>query len=148
MFVGLRVASHRDASRVSTTLAEASIMAIEETVVVPYALRAAKRRSELAAGLERFLNAAKTFADISAVYVYGSFARNEVGPLSDLDVLVVMRTGLRGPARGEDLVIRALPGVAFDLKVLTPEEFEMAKSGSRFWQDVLNDARLVYAAGS
>ena len=121
-------------------------MARNATAVEPYGLRTARRRSELAAGLERFIAAAKSFDDISAVYVYGSFARNDVGPRSDLDILIVRQTVLRGPARGEDFVMRALPGVAFDLKVLTPEEFELARDGSRFWQDVMTDARLVYAA--
>jgi predicted nucleotidyltransferase len=65
------------------------------TAVEPYGLRTARRRSELAAGLERFIAAAKSFDDISAVYVYGSFARIDVGPRSDLDILIVRQTVLR-----------------------------------------------------
>ena len=111
------------------------------------ATRAARRHAALAEGLETFVAAARSFPDVEAVYVYGSFARDSVGPNSDLDLVIVRRTSLRGPARGEDLVERALPGVSFDLTVLTPEEFTtVATHESGYWYDALHDARLVYHA--
>jgi predicted nucleotidyltransferase len=114
--------------------------------IEPYAVRAERRRLELAAGLERFVNAAHAFSDIQALYVYGSFARDDVGPRSDLDILVIRETALRGPARGEDFVERALPGVSFDVTVLTPAEFAIAARASSFWQTALAEAQCVYAA--
>lgn len=56
---------------------------------VPYAERCARRKVELAAGLERFLTYCRTRDDIAAVYVFGSYARDAVSPWSDIDVLVV-----------------------------------------------------------
>ena len=80
------------------------------------------------------------------VYVFGSFARDDVGLRSDLDLLVVRETSLRGPMRGEDLAIDALLGIEYDLIVLTPHEYAAQGGGSTFWRDVIAEAKLVYAA--
>lgn len=56
---------------------------------IRYAERCAKRKAELAAGLERFLEYCRTQDDVALVCVFGSYARDAVSPWSDIDVLVV-----------------------------------------------------------
>ncbi len=111
-----------------------------------YEDRSLERRDSLTVALERFVAVARLHPDVCAVYVFGSYAREEIGPNSDLDLLVVRETTRRGPVRGEDLVMEALLGIDFDLHVLTPEEYRVRASLSSYWADVIGEARLVYAA--
>lgn len=111
-----------------------------------YELRVADRRALLETALARFVETARRFSDVRAVYVFGSLARENVGIRSDLDLLVVRETSLRGPMRGEDLALDALLGIEYDLIVLTPVEFDSNGGGSTFWRDVIAEAKLVYAA--
>lgn len=110
------------------------------------ASRSAERREALEHALERFVASARKFPDVRAVYVFGSLARGDVGVRSDLDVLVVRETVLRGPMRAEDLVVDALLGIECDVLVLTPVEFAARGGGSSFWAGVIGEAKLVYAA--
>ncbi|GAC1443966.1 MAG: hypothetical protein NVS2B8_17280 [Vulcanimicrobiaceae bacterium] len=110
------------------------------------ATRSAERRDRLERALQRFVASARTFPDVRAVYVFGSFARNEVGVRSDLDLLVIRDTTRRGPMRGEDLAVDALVGIECDLLVLTPAEFAQRGLGTTFWRAVIDEAKLVYAA--
>jgi predicted nucleotidyltransferase len=62
------------------------------------------------------------------VILFGSHARNEAGPESDVDLLVVM--DVKGSRRDARLAIRrALHGVQIpkDIIVTTPEDFEWRK---------------------
>jgi hypothetical protein len=53
----------------------------------------------------------------------GSVAEKCVGPDSDVNLLVVRATTLVGPERGADLAIEVRLDVAYDLVVVTPQEF-------------------------
>lgn len=114
--------------------------------MTPYERRVAERRKLLEDALARFVDTARSFSDVRAVYVFGSLAREDVGIRSDLDLLVVRETARRGPMRGEDLAIAALLGIDYDLIVLTPAEYDSRGGGSSFWSDVIAEAKLVYAA--
>ena len=46
----------------------------------------------------------------------------------------------------EDLVVDALLGIECDVLVLTPAEYADRGRGSSFWADVIDEAKLVYAA--
>lgn len=113
--------------------------------MTPYEARAAARCAQLEAAVVRFVEVARRYPDVRAVYVFGSLAREDVAPKSDLDLLVVRETTLRGPRRGEDLAMDALLGIEFDLLVLTPSEYASPVQSS-FWYDVIGEARLCYAA--
>ncbi len=114
--------------------------------MVLYQQRVHDRLKELERELARFVAAARLFRDVHAVYVFGSFARGSVGPRSDLDLLVVRDTTRSGPMRAEDLAIAARLTIESDILVLTPEEYERRSASTKFWRDVLADARQVYAA--
>lgn len=111
-----------------------------------YERRVADRRAVLQRALTRFVETARRFPDVRAVYIFGSLARNDVGLRSDLDLLVVRETTRRGPMRGEDLAVDALLGIEYDLLVVTPQEHATRAAASSFWRDVIAEARLVYAA--
>lgn len=84
--------------------------------------------------------------DVLAVYTFGSFAASKIGPRSDLDLLVVRKTTVRGIERGTDLAIAADVGVALDLIVVTPDEFREKLPTTSFGRTILTSARSVYAA--
>ena len=82
------------------------------------------------------------------IILFGSAARGEMGPHSDLDILVVKsgadHWGLSGRIR------RALRGVnaAVDLVVATPEDIERYKdSHPLVYKPALREGRVVYDAG-
>lgn len=83
---------------------------------------AAARRARLAAELERF-TAVLVSERARLVVVFGSFARDTVGPRSDLDVLVVLDTDEPFVARLARLYDLLAPRVALDLVAYTPAEF-------------------------
>jgi len=80
------------------------------------------------------------------IYLFGSCALGEDDELSDVDLVVIMRTDLPFLSRLRH-VGRLLPpevgGV--DLLVYTPEEFStMAKEGNAFAEMIMEDSRVVY----
>lgn len=92
------------------------------------------------------MNVCRVRPDVRAVYTFGSFATSTIGPRSDLDVLVVRETKVRGIERGTDLAIAADVGVALDLIVVTPQEFSEKLPTTSFGRTILTSARSVYAA--
>ena len=56
--------------------------------------------------------------------LFGSAARGDVHEGSDLDVIVVRRTELPFVERPRELLERLPPGLAVDVLVYTPEEFQ------------------------
>jgi predicted nucleotidyltransferase len=87
--------------------------------------RAARRRTELAAAVDRLRAAVAADPDIVGALVFGSFARGTVGPTSDLDVMVVTTLPAGGDpgARYARLAARLSLGVPCDLLVYEPDEF-------------------------
>lgn len=108
--------------------------------------RSEARRRELEIALERFITICRARPDVRAIYTFGSFAASKTGPRSDLDLLVVRETTIRGIERGADLAIAADLGVALDLIVVTPEEYREGLPSTSFGRTILSTARSVYAA--
>ena len=112
-----------------------------------YQDRAASRRHELEAALAEFVRVAMTFRDVRAVYVFGSLGRGEVGPTSDLDVLVVRDTALKGARRAIDIAEATLKVyVPLDIVVVTPEEFRDSFPFSSLGRSVVHELRRVGGA--
>ncbi|MDQ2857866.1 MAG: nucleotidyltransferase domain-containing protein [Candidatus Eremiobacteraeota bacterium] len=111
-----------------------------------YAERKAARQRELERALERFVQVCRDRPDVRAVFLFGSLAEWRVGPRSDLDILVVRETAVRGIERGSDLAIAADVGVPLDLIVVTPDEFREGLPATSFGRTLLATARSVYAA--
>ena len=100
--------------------------------------------------LQEMVRAIVREVDPEQVYLFGSYARGQVGPDSDVDLLIIERKSF-GPQRPRlaeiTRVRRALSGfrVAKDILVFSEEEFDS-------WQDSLNhiiarclrEGRLLY----
>lgn len=79
------------------------------------------------------------------VVAFGSFAREEVGSFSDLDMIAVMESDLPFIARLEELYRAIVPRVGLDLLVYTPEEWEEMRHRS-FVRHALAQGRVLHAA--
>ena len=82
------------------------------------------------------------------IILFGSAARGEMGPDSDIDVLVVMSEGVHRRRTAQFLYrqIRGL-GVPFDILVATPDDLEGYKDNiGLIYQSILREGREVYAA--
>lgn len=82
------------------------------------------------------------------IIVFGSVARHEATDDSDLDVLVVMDTDLKGAERAS-AVYTAVGGkyVPMDIIVLTPEEFESTKDNPyTFTNLITTTGEIAYEA--
>ena len=81
------------------------------------------------------------------IILFGSAARGEMGPDSDIDVLVVMPEGVHRRRTAQLLYrqIRGL-GVPFDILVATPDDLERHKDNiGLIYQSILAEGREVYA---
>ena len=82
------------------------------------------------------------------IILFGSAARGEMGPDSDIDVLAVMPEGVHRRHTAQLLYrqIRGL-GVPFDILVATPDDLEKHKDNiGLIYQSILREGREVYAA--
>jgi predicted nucleotidyltransferase len=81
------------------------------------------------------------------IILFGSWARGERGPHSDIDLLIIQESDLSRPQRYAQ-VRRLLwgMGVAMDILVYTPEEFARFQSvpGS-FTHTVAREGKVLYA---
>ncbi len=82
------------------------------------------------------------------IILFGSAARGEMGPDSDLDVLVVMPPGTHRRKTAQRLYRQIVGlGVPFDIVVATPEDLELHRSNpGLIYQTILREGTQVYAA--
>lgn len=83
------------------------------------------------------------------IILFGSYARGNPRPESDLDLLVIMNTPLK--EWQQTLEIRRSLGVMFgmDLIVQTPKRLEQRlKMGDSFLQDVMKEGKVLYESRS
>lgn len=84
------------------------------------------------------------------ILLFGSAARGEAGPESDLDVLVVMPEGTHRRHTAQYLY-RSIRGVTtpFDVLVATPDDLERHRNNPwLIYRDVLKEGRTLYAAAA
>jgi predicted nucleotidyltransferase len=80
--------------------------------------------------------------------VFGSWARGPADGFSDLDLAVVLRTDLPPLDRPRllDAVHGALPGIAVDLVVYTPEEWEQGlERGIDLFDSIQREGVTIHA---
>ena len=82
------------------------------------------------------------------IILFGSLARGDVGPTSDLDLIVVMDTELDFMERLAYLYDGLGQTVALDLLPYTPEELAELEATRPFIQQALREGRVLYEAGS
>lgn len=99
-----------------------------------------ERREEILEQLNRFVRRLKDEFDITKVYLYGSFAKDEIHEGSDIDLLIVADIPGRMFERiGKILELTDLP---VEPLVYTPQEFERMKaSKNSFIMRVLKSSK-------
>jgi predicted nucleotidyltransferase len=82
------------------------------------------------------------------ILLFGSAARGEAGPSSDLDFLVVMPEGVHRRKTAQELYRKIRnAGVAFDILVATPADLERNRDNpGLIYRSILEEGREVYAA--
>jgi len=81
------------------------------------------------------------------IILFGSAVRGDMGPDSDIDVLVVMPEGVHRRKTAQLLYreIRGL-GVPFDILITTPQNLEKHKNNiGLIYQTILREGKEVYA---
>jgi predicted nucleotidyltransferase len=82
------------------------------------------------------------------IILFGSAARGEMGPNSDIDLLVVMPQGIHR-RRTAQLLYQKITGlgVPFDILVTTPEDLQKHKDKiGLIYRTILQEGREIYAA--
>jgi predicted nucleotidyltransferase len=82
------------------------------------------------------------------IILFGSAARGEMGPDSDVDILVVMPEGTHRRFTAQRLYgeIRRL-GIPFDVLVATPGDLEKHRNNiGLIYRTILQEGREIYAA--
>jgi predicted nucleotidyltransferase len=82
------------------------------------------------------------------IWLFGSGARGELGPDSDLDFLVIVREPVHR-RRLEQQIYRNLHGVGIPVDVVVATEADIEKYGDRLgtvYRAALREGRVVYAA--
>jgi predicted nucleotidyltransferase len=80
---------------------------------------------------------------VDAAYLFGSWARGQADPFSDIDLIVVAPSRRPFVDRFRDFpdLLRAPAGI--DLLIYTPEEFACERRANRFLRHVLREARRI-----
>jgi len=85
--------------------------------------------------------------NVQKAIVFGSFARSEPSPRSDLDLLLIEETDKRFFDRYEglftDLMLAVQPHREIDLLIYTPAELEAMRHRS-FIATILREGRVIY----
>lgn len=113
--------------------------------------RAARRREELDAAVERLRAAIRSAPEIVGALVYGSYASGHVGPESDLDLMVVTTLPVVAADPGARYVrIRKILDlrVASDMFVYAPEEFARLRDERSFFAQAWREGLWIDAAAS
>jgi len=82
------------------------------------------------------------------IVLFGSYARDEAGPDSDVDLLVVMAHEGHPARKAAEITAQVHPGsFALDLIVRSPETLQKrAQMNDWFLREALREGRVMYAA--
>ncbi len=104
-----------------------------------------ERRVRLEAELRRILPELPRLGVTKAI-LFGSLATGNVGPTSDLDLILVAQSEERFTRRLERFYRALNPSIALDLFVYTPEEFRAMAEGNPFVRAAIGRGKVVYEA--
>lgn len=104
-------------------------------------------RGPEAAEVARIVEALRAALSPEKILAFGSYARGDAGPESDLDLIVVARSAKRWLDRQVEARLALDTDLAVDVIVLTPDELrERIASGDPSFRVVLAEARTLYDA--
>lgn len=108
------------------------------------AATAEKRKALLEREMRRMLPELAKLG-VERIILFGSAARGDVHPRSDLDIAVIWDTPLRYMDRLDRLYEAAAPAVAVDFFAYTPAEWEEMQEASLFAQRIAREGMVLYA---
>ncbi len=103
-------------------------------------------RSRLENAQEALRQALASWKEVRSAWLYGSVARGEDGPHSDVDILLVMKEDDVDASHRIRDAVQALGdtlSMHFSAVVLTPAELVAARNDGPWWTDVMRDARVL-----
>ncbi len=81
------------------------------------------------------------------VILFGSYARGDAAPDSDVDILVVAAFEGRSVDKSVEIRMKLRPGFPMDLLVRTPEKVrERIEMGDALMREILNQGKVLYEA--
>jgi predicted nucleotidyltransferase len=90
---------------------------------------------------------AKRGPAVSAAWLYGSVARGEDSPASDLDIAILVRSQTVADLVREDLMpLEDGQQLRISLTALTPKELAALPEDDPWWSDVVRDGRVLKGA--
>ncbi|WP_448605302.1 nucleotidyltransferase domain-containing protein [Thermoflexus hugenholtzii] len=107
-----------------------------------------ERRRMLEEGLQRFVEILRREIDPERIILFGSLRTGEIGPWSDIDLAIVMRTDQPFIERLHAIRRLLQPRAATDLLVHAPEEFKpLARERPFVREEIPARGALLYARG-
>lgn len=103
----------------------------------------ARYARELDQDLDSLVAQLRALPEVHMVILFGSCAAGRRDLFTDLDLIVVMDSPLGFVSRGAALARRLHAGVALDLLVYTPQEFEQLRHRP-FLRQALATAKVLY----
>ena len=107
----------------------------------------AEKRAEYAVALQdalaRIVTQLKSMPEVERVVLFGSYAAGRCDLLTDLDLIVVMHSGLDFVQRTARLYQQLNAGVDLDLLVYTPAEFARQRERG-FVRQAVRTGRVLY----
>jgi predicted nucleotidyltransferase len=112
-------------------------------------LRARKenRRRLLEKELEKIVEHLRAMGALKII-IFGSYAQGHVRSSSDLDILAVMPSTMKGKDWMSRIYEETDREADSDILAFTPQELEEAISVSRFLRHVMETGRVIYENGS
>jgi predicted nucleotidyltransferase len=81
---------------------------------------------------------------LSAAWLYGSVARGEDSPSSDMDIAILVRSqGVADQVRADLVPIEDQQQLRISLMALTPEDLAALPEDDPWWSDVVRDGRVL-----
>jgi uncharacterized protein len=84
--------------------------------------------AEVEVKIQEMVRRIVTGFDPERIILFGSYARGDAGPDSDVDLLVVMKTESRKESTRAIRIALGVMGVPKDVIVISPDQFEEAKN--------------------
>ena len=103
------------------------------------------RRHRLERELARFVRVLREHYAPQRIVLFGSLATGDVGPWSDIDLVVVKETDRRFLDRTREVLQLLKPTVGVDILVYTPAEFEQLTQQRAFVRDeIVAKGKVLY----
>ncbi len=107
--------------------------------------RSEERKAALEGGLSEFISRLRQ-TDVRKAILFGSLARGDVGPKSDVDLVLIRDTHEPFVRRGDDLIGLLPAGCPVDLIIYTPSEWGSLAERNPFMNRVRKEGVTVYEA--